>query len=74
MNTAWFGVDSIVQNIIASACNSEDGVIGRELQMAHILLWVLPSERIYKRAEFGMDRGFKVREAPGLEYNCVIQK
>jgi hypothetical protein len=73
MNTAWFGVNGIVQNVVASAGNGENGVLGGELQIAHIFLWVFPSERIDKCAESGMDRRFKVRKAPRLEWIRVIQ-
>ena len=34
VNTARFGVDGIVQNIVASTGDSENGVLSGELQMA----------------------------------------
>jgi len=67
VNTTGFRVNSIVQNIVAGAGDCENGVLGAELQMAQIFLWIFPGERVDECAEFRMDRGLKVRQTPRLE-------
>jgi hypothetical protein len=73
VDASWLSIDGVVKNVIACTSNRKYRVVWSELEMTHVFLRILPSERVDESAEFGMYSRLEIRETPRLRMSTSCE-